>query len=125
MEIKILPKLMECCGLLGAFGFATRIVQDWQGGIRRVDITEEQQHRYFSQVISAQAEHQRNCALITLSESQSSMMQLAETYGFKVVHEFYNPNSGHIVYILVRTIYANKSEYNLPPTGYWRKTDAL
>jgi hypothetical protein len=56
----------------------------------------------------------RNCVMITLSSEQESTWKaktVAEEEGFRCVHEFYNPNSGNQVYIMVQTMWASFDEY--------------
>jgi hypothetical protein len=56
----------------------------------------------------------RNCVMITLSSEQERTWKaktVAEEEGFRCVHEFYNPNSGNQVYIMVQTMWASFDEY--------------
>jgi hypothetical protein len=56
----------------------------------------------------------RNCLMVTISSEQERNFKAkaaAEEEGFRCVHEFYNPNSGNQVYIMVQTMWASFDEY--------------
>jgi hypothetical protein len=56
----------------------------------------------------------RNCLMVTISSEQErtyGAKTAAEEEGFRCVHEFYNPNSGNQVYIMVQTMWASFDEY--------------
>lgn len=54
----------------------------------------------------------RSCCLILLSSEQEDAIRVALSEGFKVIHEFWNPNSGNMCYMLTHTQYMSR------PDGY-------
>jgi hypothetical protein len=104
--VKIVHKPMECCGMLAADGFSWT---DDDGRERRT--TAEERQAYFERILEAQRDWLRSCALISLSSDQETVLKEARANGFEVIHEFYNPNSGNQVYLLVKSLWKTSGEY--------------
>jgi hypothetical protein len=112
MTFKIVDRPMTCCGMLEASGF-NDIVKD-ELGTRYAN--DNDRLGFFAAIEQAQVEDKRNCALISLSDDQPSALAQAKQHGYRVVFEFYNPNSGNKVYLLTKLLWEDTNEYE-----HWRE----
>lgn len=97
---------MGCCGLLEAHGFDS--FQAFEHDAEGIPIN---WNKAWGAIKEAQKESHRNCALITLSAAQVGAKADAEANGFKVIFEFFNPNSRRICYIMAKTLFADKEAF--------------
>lgn len=115
MAFEIIDTPMKCCGMVMAQGFNETISTGKKspyGNFMEVRSAAKKDFEdRLDAVVNHQETHGRNCAIITLSTDQFNVKEIAEERGFKVVHEFYNPNSDNQVYILARVDYENKDAY--------------
>lgn len=113
---------MACCGMLSGHGFSNPVFTGveikhttWNGMERWVPetraATKDDVILRLQNLKDIANDNGRNCVLITLSSSQPLEREAAEQEGFKVIFEFYNPNSGNQCYVMAYTKYANYEEY--------------
>jgi hypothetical protein len=117
MTFRIEDRPMTCCGMQQAQGFSDSVVIP--GGIKnrwgdypQRTPTEADLRELFVRLDSAQESNERNVSMITLSSDQPTAKRIAEENGYVVIQEFYNPNSENQVFIMTKTKYANKAEYD-------------
>jgi hypothetical protein len=96
-------KPMGCCGMLSASGFTYDENDD--------KLHEDDREEFFDRIFEAQQEYDRSCALISLSSRQPAEIEHAKKRGFKIIHEFFNPNSGNTVYLMTHTLWKTYDEY--------------
>lgn len=106
--MNIIQALMNCCGVVGAYGFNAIVVRE-NGSVDHPG--KEDHQRRLTQLIEAQKEQTRSCGIIFLAAHQAEAIKEAEAMNFRKVHSFYNPNSNWTVYVYVHTLWADKAEW--------------
>lgn len=122
MAFKIVDTPMQCCGIAMGEDFTHTIPGVVREGAGIFDenryitrprpVNEEDVRERLKELIKHSALYSRNCSLITLGSGQDFQLRVAKEFGFKVIHEFYNPNSGNQVYIMARTSIKSREEAN-------------
>jgi hypothetical protein len=113
-------KPMSCCGLVMGSGFDKSIRETPPSVDPKTNSYIFGKYRYpnksdfesmFLELEDYKEDFGRNCALISLSSEQKTALEVAKQRGYKVIFEFYNPNSGNQVYLLVKTRWDSFEEY--------------
>lgn len=108
---------MQCCGMLLASNFHGVPMNSNENYLydelkrRYLPKTDEDWKLDFDKIKSAQETNGRNCALISLSSDQKTARAQAEKNDFKQIFEFYNPNSGNMVYLYVHLLYESQADH--------------
>jgi hypothetical protein len=120
VEVKSYDRPMTCCGMMMGSNLTDNV---WTG-----DYYEDRWNKgYFHPTVGPAtvddvvarlrklkleaSNLERNCLMISVSSEQPTAHEAAKREGFRTVFEFYNPNSGNIVSIMVYTQYADREEY--------------
>lgn len=114
---------MDCCGLLEGFGFSNavdtgekregkrtimkdgkfiQVATGYYHPILRPPNLEDQVARLKSLEKIAHA-NGRSCIIISLAAHQETALEAVKIEGWTMLHEFYNNNSGHMVYLYCKT----------------------
>lgn len=113
---------LRCCGLMTGEGFhdsvidtSRKIPHPWRKNefTHGARVTTVEDHtNALQKLINESKSCQRNCVMIVLSSAQTNEKTAAEKMGFKVIQEFWNPNSGNLVYIMTYLHYADHDSYD-------------
>lgn len=124
LEIQYVDAPMACCGLGMGQGITERVKtgefkesawhRGWYDEVHR-DPTKADIRTRLHRLKLYGEDNGRNTVMVTIASWQADApyhaKEAAEEEGFRCIHEFYNPNSGNQVYIMVYTNYANFEEY--------------
>lgn len=121
---------MDCCGLVEAKWITSGVeatgvlIEDFGGREYKSNYsTDEDWDNHLKQIEEHQLKYCRNCALLTLASYQNDAIKAVERNGWKVIHEFYNPNSCFRVRIYQKTLWNSSDEYRQAVKAGYKKPD--
>lgn len=126
VEIDYQDRPMECCGLgLGsgfyrpvltglmteykAFALGDKVPKTIKSPETRVPTKEDQLAR-LNKLDELAEDNGRDTILICLSQDQETAIAAAKEHGYEQIFEFYNSNSGNMVYLFAKANYKTRAD---------------
>lgn len=126
VSLKLLDFPMDCCGMMQGSGFSEQVLEGTQFNKywnKQLPVyrhpTKEDWKQRLEYLIDKSEGNRRNCAMIVLSADQKEIIAVAEESGFKIIQEFFNPNSNNMCYIMTYLHFANEKDYD----DAWKEED--